>query len=409
MMIRSNNSSFITVAILGFVLFQLLLRSIVGGNEIVELVNDSGVDFHVYAVDPSTKELSLILQTSDNSSERKIKNNVTVITSKMVKEGTEVEIRELCGSNNGVASERDIMTCRRAVLEIPDDTTGRKGKFSKSILSDELDCNLFGVSFRVVASYIAVYTVNKHFELVEVSEIQQHATAVVNGIMKGCRQSSNSNASNYFDESCVARRFIEYVAKTTEQLAFESSVREKLADKLEVYSCSDPNLTTSEPIGRTTWADPGDGGRTVRKVDIMHELPASKIHVIQNFISTDECRAFYEAADRSGAMERATVAGGMTATQDRKVMQANIEVPWHQEREGNFIAKVSRRVYDYTNEVLDGLDLREAGQAKLKFLHYSGRGRNDTEPDQYSPHCDSNCSGALHKKGQRVATMVMYW
>jgi hypothetical protein len=39
---------------------------------------------------------------------------------------------------------------------------------------------------------------------------------------------------------------------------------------------------------------------------------------------------------------------------------------------------------------------------------YEGRGKDDTAPDRYTPHCDGDCTGLLHKNGQRMATMVMY-
>ena len=39
---------------------------------------------------------------------------------------------------------------------------------------------------------------------------------------------------------------------------------------------------------------------------------------------------------------------------------------------------------------------------------YEGRGRDDEAPDQYTPHCDGDCTGQPHKYGQRMATMVMY-
>lgn len=41
-------------------------------------------------------------------------------------------------------------------------------------------------------------------------------------------------------------------------------------------------------------------------------------------------------------------------------------------------------------------------------IQYFGRGRNDTEPDRYTPHCDGDCTGDTFKSGTRMATMVMY-
>jgi hypothetical protein len=68
-------------------------------------------------------------------------------------------------------------------------------------------------------------------------------------------------------------------------------------------------------------------------------------------------------------------------------MQAGIKVQWDKEAEGDAIARLSRRVYDYTNRVL-GLGIEEHGQEDLMSIQYFGRGRNDTEPDRYTPVSD---------------------
>jgi hypothetical protein len=88
-------------------------------------------------------------------------------------------------------------------------------------------------------------------------------------------------------------------------------------------------------------------------------------------------------------------------------MQAGIRVPWNEEKDDNPIARISRRVYDYTNYVL-GLDINEHGQEDLMSIQYFGRGKNDTAPDRYMPHCDGDCTGMQFKQGNRMATVVMY-
>ena len=89
-------------------------------------------------------------------------------------------------------------------------------------------------------------------------------------------------------------------------------------------------------------------------------------------------------------------------------MQAGITVNWSEESNGDAIARLSRRVYEYTENVL-GLGINEHGQEDLMSIQYFGRGTNDTAPDRYTPHCDGDCTGLEHKTGTRMATMVMYW
>jgi hypothetical protein len=100
-------------------------------------------------------------------------------------------------------------------------------------------------------------------------------------------------------------------------------------------------------------------------------------------------------------------AGGHKLSEHRKAFQAGLKVPWDKEEEGDPIARVVRRLYDYTNHAT-GFNLSVVGQEDLMSIQYFGNGENDPTPDQYRPHCDGDCDGKIHKEGGRVATMVMY-
>ena len=205
---------------------------------------------------------------------------------------------------------------------------------------------------------------------------------------------------------CVEKGVAYTLAKANEEIAFHSKIRKGLAEQMENYTCVDPDLNTTEAIEDKIWRGAKD--RKARKVDILFERPASKIHVVHGFIDEDECNAMERAA--ASKLHRATVAdgkGGSHFSEHRKAMQAGITVSWADEANGNLIARLSRRVYDYNNEVL-GLDIDEHGQEDLMSIQYFGRGEDDTEPDRYTPHCDGDCTGLEHKTGTRMATMVMY-
>jgi hypothetical protein len=196
----------------------------------------------------------------------------------------------------------------------------------------------------------------------------QASVNVVRNIIETCEHSA----------ACVLEGFTDYVAKVQKEQAFETALREKMAKELETYAC-DQQKVSSEPIKTTTWRD--------LHVSIMHELPSSKIHLINGFISNEECEAIMDIADKTN-LGHATVSGGPKYSSFRKALQTNVQIPWKKEGEGNLIAQVARRVYDYTNHVMEGLNINEHGQSSFKYLHYSGRGRDDTDPDHYSAHCD---------------------
>jgi len=214
-------------------------------------------------------------------------------------------------------------------------------------------------------------------------------------------------ATKTLDEliTCVKNSVAVKLKKSSDEINYQAKLRMSLADKWENYTCKDDSLPTTAALRSYTW----NQGDVDRNVNVLHEKAASSVHYIKDFISEEECKAMEEAAKPK--LHQATVAsgdGGSKLSDNRKALQAGIEVPWDKEEEGHPIAVLSRRVYDYTNFVT-GLDINEFGQENLMSIQYTGRGEDDAAPDRYMPHCDGDCeSGLPHKNGTRVATMVMY-
>lgn len=204
---------------------------------------------------------------------------------------------------------------------------------------------------------------------------------------------------------CAEGPLTTQLVKLNVDISEQSKTRLDVAAKLENYTCADPNSPASPDVSSHMWKLK-DG--STRQVHVKHDRPASQIHVVDNFIDDEECLAMETAAAKS--LHRATVANGKGGSQysdNRKAMQAGIRVPWAHEAEGNPIARLSRRVYDYTNHVT-GLNIDEHGQEDLMSIQYFGRGLDDEHPDRYMPHCDGGCTGLPFRNGTRMATMVVY-
>jgi hypothetical protein len=200
---------------------------------------------------------------------------------------------------------------------------------------------------------------------------------------------------------CAASSLTHALQKINDASTFEGQMRRNMAHVLEDYTCADAGLPTTEPLYETQW-------RGEYKVGILHDRHRSKIHVIEDFITPEECAAIETAAARN--LHRASVAdgkGGSTYSPNRKALQAGVRVPW--ETEEDPITRVSKRILDYVNGVMQ-LDLRPEGQEDLMAIQYTGSANetNQDSPDQYKPHCDGDCTGLPLKTGGRVATMVMY-
>ena len=199
---------------------------------------------------------------------------------------------------------------------------------------------------------------------------------------------------------CVQKGIASEIERANEEVSFQAEIRKKIADSWENYTCSDEGVNATEAKKETKWRG--------KDVGIMIDRPASKIHTIQNFLTKEECQAVEDAA--APRLHDATVAdgsGGSELSENRKAKQAGIKVHWNKEKDGDLIARLSRRVYDYVNHVLP-FDIKENGQEDLMSIQYFGRGPDEEKPDRYMPHCDGDCTGLDFKPGNRMATIVMY-
>jgi len=207
--------------------------------------------------------------------------------------------------------------------------------------------------------------------------------------------------------TCFVQQITPKIEELRDEIQLQASIRTDLALKWENYTCADLDAKPSESIENITWTYNED--RKPRKVQKLFDRDASKVYTVKNFISFEECKAMETEAAKT--LHVATVAdgsGGSHVVESRKAMQAGIKVPWHKEATGDHIANLSRRVYDFTND-FTGYDLRPDGQEDLMSIQYFGENFEKGEaPDRYMPHCDGDCDGMQHRRGNRVATMVMY-
>jgi hypothetical protein len=213
-------------------------------------------------------------------------------------------------------------------------------------------------------------------------------------------------------KTCIETGVALEMERANEEIAFQKNIRHGMAEHYENYTCADYGMETSEPDKEVTWIDEKDLDEEtmVHEVLVMLDRPTSKVHIVKNFITQEECDAMEKEAEPR--LHKATVAdgkGGSELSPNRKAQQAGIRIPWHKESNvpPHPLTTISRRVYDYTNHVL-GMGIDEHGQEDLMSIQYFGRGLNDTEPDRYTPHCDGDCDGKDFKPGNRMATMVMY-
>uniref|UniRef100_A0A7S4AC15 Fe2OG dioxygenase domain-containing protein n=2 Tax=Pseudo-nitzschia australis TaxID=44445 RepID=A0A7S4AC15_9STRA len=342
----------------------------------ITIINNSGSRVEVYWVHPHTGQTSLM-------SNPHILNGAEFPLNSFV--GHKFELREMPTLSTGLCKSED-QTCRNSFFVVSQNreqvVTAQQG-FDIEFLDDQIRAQLEANEIVGSCQTRAKYRLQKAGT--NTNEIQSSMDDLV---------------------KCVEAELTETLSRSNEELAFQSKIRTDMAELMENYTCVDTELNTTKPIRELQWYGARDRQR--REVEVLLERPASKIMFVNDFISQAECDAMTEAA--APKLHKATVAdgkGGSHFSEHRKALQAGIKVNWEKEGAGDKIPALSRRVYDFTNFVLD-LDITEHGQEDLMSIQYFGRGLNDTEPDRYTPHCDGDCTGLQHKSATRMATMVMY-
>mmetsp|Transcript_13032 Transcript_13032/g.24895 ORF Transcript_13032/g.24895 Transcript_13032/m.24895 type:complete len:466 (-) Transcript_13032:352-1749(-) len=340
----------------------------------IQIMNESGRRTEVHWVHPETGEM--VLQSTPD-----ILHGASFALNSYV--GHTFEVRELAAKKTGVCAGED-MTCR------VDHFTVNSNQDQVIMIKDGVD--------------------------VEHTDSKTIASKSASTLLDDCKSTAKSHLSsdpasaiNILEDltKCVQKGIAVEIERANEEIAFQATVRKDMAALVENYTCADESLNTTE-AKRTEYWESGGKVRRRMKVNVMIDRPASRIHTIENFLTEDECRAVEEAA--APLLHDATVAdgsGGSKLSESRKAQQAGIKVHWEKELEGDLIARLSRRVYDYVNHVLP-FEIQENGQEDLMSIQYFGRGPDDEAPDRYMPHCDGDCNGLDFKPGNRMATIVMY-
>ncbi|KAL3911098.1 MAG: hypothetical protein SGILL_007417, partial [Bacillariaceae sp.] len=208
---------------------------------------------------------------------------------------------------------------------------------------------------------------------------------------------------------CTTTKLVPKIKKLSDEVSFQREIRVSNAANSENFTCANPLLETTPDVHTREWTSPKDNVTRVEHLKL--DRPASKIIVVENFASRAECDAMQEEAQsKLSVASTADGKGGTKISLSRKALQAAITPQFNEDGsavDGNLIAVLSGRVYEYANHVLN-MNLTHHGQEYLMSIQYFGRGYNDTEPDRYTPHCDGKCEGMPHIDGARMATTVIY-
>ena len=219
---------------------------------------------------------------------------------------------------------------------------------------------------------------------------KQQANAVVQECKSQFADRQGEDPYQVLEEmaACIQNSVNASLEEKNDEIDFQAQVRSKLGERLTVYACSDVNATTSESIENKTWTFQ----HKKYPVKVLLDRPASKIYLMETFVSAEEC----QAAEKAIQTTRVD-ANGLVAK------KGGVAFPKEGEN-GNELSAIASRIYAFVEAELDA-DLEMENREELFMLHYEGKDKN---PDQYAPHCDGKCDGSNVEAGDRIATIIMY-
>lgn len=162
---------------------------------------------------------------------------------------------------------------------------------------------------------------------VEVSDAKTIANRSAADLISKCKSNARSKLLDASDpitvldslSACVEKGVALEIERANEEIAFQAEIRRSMGGMIENYTCADMTLNTTDPKSTQMWGQ--------MKVNVMIDRPAAKIHVIEDFLTHEECEAVKEQA--TPKLHDATVAdgsGGSKLSPNRKAKQAGIKV-----------------------------------------------------------------------------------
>lgn len=282
------------------------------------------------------------------------------------------------------------------VLELPDPETGL---CRDSISRHDLKWTCSITSFTVGEGEDQEISIDKDFNAV-LMDTKLRARLEAETVLEHCQELTDTKELT----DCLLQATSDAFEDWTHEQEVHQQASKRVGELLEEYACHDVNhvdeFTTSPPIQEELW----ESHDNLHEVQILHDRLSSQIHLLKDFITTDECQAIDNYAQRKG-LTPARVQQGKDGPsrylgEERQAWEAGVPIPWH--LEDHALVSLGQRIFAYTNHTLPGLNISHHGQQMLMSINYFGRG-------QFESHCDGLCDGSIHPgNGERVATMVMY-
>mmetsp|Transcript_11244 Transcript_11244/g.17380 ORF Transcript_11244/g.17380 Transcript_11244/m.17380 type:complete len:442 (+) Transcript_11244:127-1452(+) len=255
-----------------------------------------------------------------------------------------------------------------------------------------------------------IITIQRDFTLVHADD-KTKARDKAAKLVQDCKQQKldqwkeDSDAAAAVDNSkvleelsqCVQASVSGALEEGNEEIHFSSNIRKRLGSELGVYACADDTLNTTEEVKMEKFRVGSRKQQQEYSVKVLDEKSTSKIHVIDNFMSPEECQEF-EMLLLSQAHDNRN-----HEPNDNLKASMLVKIPTVH----SVVSSVQSRIIDYASRVME-IDVPSKGQEEPIMTKFVGNEGTDEPPDEYRPHCDEKCVGDTYAQGDRIATMTVY-
>lgn len=231
------------------------------------------------------------------------------------------------------------------------------------------------------------------------AEVSTKFTELMGSIKSATKKCEDKRGEEF--SKCIAIDILDDVTRIEQSKTRLTNYRDLMSSRLRNYTCEDDTMNTSAPLRTSVFIDPKEKNTknsTTYTVQTLLDQKHSKIWLVEDFISPDECAALKNHG--SNRLTRATVAGedGASILSDsRKANQATYN---SHNNPADPLHNLYHRAMALTTRETQ-LNIQPEGQEGFTIIQYD-------KDDEYTPHCDGACDHSMHLTTGRVATAVMY-
>jgi len=188
---------------------------------------------------------------------------------------------------------------------------------------------------------------------------------------------------------CVEGSVSKKLEKATEEISFQTNLRNKMGELIEKYTCGDDNLKPTKPESTHTWQDKRTGASIKidvhyeeKNIELTEESPI--VHVLKNFVRPEEC---LDLKARS-----------------QPDISPYIHIAWTNRKDS--VTLLGLRMLDYALKVIK-VSIREGEQDALLLTSWVGNGAaGDDAPSQIPQNLQAPAS-KIEQKGRIIGQFIL--